>query len=233
MGTWTGDRKETRKLYTSLSTQSLKQQHGGRSSNHRSDSQADKSLYSSLPRCYPTLLHDGVQLLVEVLSLLIQRIQLQQTLAEQPRLTQLAQLVVRVGDVIYTLVGGNHRQWELQSLRDPSSYLQRFLLIFPTRIYPCFEQGRMRSWMPPTGEFSACFLAFGVGISFSISRRYSSFAFYSHGYHHPRLLEWPQWLPFRLGCLFHRFRTSFSDSLYWGNGRKYNENGSQMNIETN
>lgn len=42
---------------------------------------------------------------MEVLSLLIQRIQLQQTLAEQPRLTQLAQLVVRVGDVIYTLVG--------------------------------------------------------------------------------------------------------------------------------
>ena len=28
-----------------------------------------------------------------------------ETLAEQPRLTQLAQLVVRVGDVIYTLVG--------------------------------------------------------------------------------------------------------------------------------
>ena len=134
---------------------------------------------------------------------------------------------------IYTCGFGNHRQWELQSLRDPSSYLQRFLLIFPTRIYPCFEQGRTRSWMPPTGEFSACFLAFGVGISFSISRRYSSFAFYSHGHHHPRLLEWPQWLPFRLGCLFHRFRTSFSDSLYWGNGRKYNENGSQMNIETN
>ena len=42
---------------------------------------------------------------MEVLSLLIQRIQLQQTLAEQPRLTQLAQLVVRVGDVIYTRVG--------------------------------------------------------------------------------------------------------------------------------
>ena len=42
---------------------------------------------------------------MEVLSLLIQRIQLQQTLAEQPRLTQLAQLVVRVGNVIYTLVG--------------------------------------------------------------------------------------------------------------------------------
>ena len=42
---------------------------------------------------------------MEVLSLLIQRIQLQQTLAEQPRLTQLAQLVVRVGEVIYTLVG--------------------------------------------------------------------------------------------------------------------------------
>ena len=56
-------------------------------------------------RSSPTLLHHGVQLLVEVLRLLVQRVELQQTLAEQTRLAQLAQLVVGVGNVVDAFVG--------------------------------------------------------------------------------------------------------------------------------
>ena len=83
---------------------------------------------------------------MQVLRLLVQRVQLQQTLAEQPRLTQLSQLVVRVGYVIYTLVGLKAVVNESYSPdASASSYLQRFLLTSPTRIYPCSEQGRTHS----------------------------------------------------------------------------------------
>ena len=97
-------------------------------------------------RSSPTLLHHGVQLLVEVLRLLVQRVELQQTLAEQTRLAQLAQLVVGVGNVVDAFVGLEsviNQGYALSQSGGCNS--RKFRRTSPARTFLCFSPRRTRN----------------------------------------------------------------------------------------
>lgn len=91
---------------------------------------------------------------MKVLCLLIHRIQFQQSFTEKPGLSQSSQFIIRICNIVNTLVC-------LETIIDQSyynapqtqTYLQKSQWIFPIQTYLCFVPKHKRNWMQPRDHY--------------------------------------------------------------------------------